>query len=92
MNVVRTSRLSPVGNGTQSSDDVNNPTSGQKWWFAVMIGLLFAIVSSPIAYSITNYATTSLGGRELIQSSGTNITGLVLHTIVFILLLRLILW
>ena len=92
MNIIRTSRLSPVGNGTPPPNDVNTPTSGQKWWFAVMIGLLFAIISSPIAYSITNYVTTMLGGKSLTRPSGVNIIGLTLHTIFFIIILRLILW
>lgn len=68
------------------------PTSGQKWWAAVVLGFVFALVSSPVAYYITSSVTTSLGGISLIEGPGPNVPGLLLHTIIFILIVRLILW
>lgn len=61
-------------------------TNAQKWWFAIVAGLLFALISSPFVYGITNSflgKTTTVGGPTF--------WGILLHTIVYILLLRLLL-
>lgn len=68
------------------------PTNGQKWWAALLLGLVFAVVSSPAAYQATSYVTSSLGGIELTSGPGPNLVGLLIHTLVFILIVRIILW
>lgn len=83
------SRISSSGNGNlENKPFCTQPTGGQKWWAAVLLGLVFAIVSSPVAYQLTDkiprLTTTSRYGPTL--------QGLLLHTAVFILLVRLILW
>lgn len=87
------SRITPTGNG--NSDDkpfCTQPTSAQKWWASVLLGFIFTIISSPLAYYITSTVTTSLGGISLIDGTGPNLAGLLIHTIIFILVIRLILW
>lgn len=68
------------------------PTNGQKWWAALLLGFVFAIVSSPAAYYATSYVTTSLGGISLTVGPGPNLVGLLIHTLIFILIVRIILW
>lgn len=66
-------------------------SSGQKWWAAILLGIIFLIVSSPLAYLGSSSLSVSLGGMPL-ANGGPNIPGLLLHTAIFILIVRLILW
>ena len=91
--ILNGSRISPSGNGNASSIPFcTQPTSGQKWWAAVVLGFVFALVSSPVAYYMTSTVTTSLGGISLAEGPGPNFVGLLVHTIIFILIVRMILW
>lgn len=87
------SRIAPTGNGNRDTGpNTVPPTSGQKWWAAVLLGLVFAIISSPVAYNITNYFVVSSGGAAIYAGQGPTLAGLVIHTLIFILIVRLILW
>jgi len=87
------SRITPTGNGNPSSKPFcTQPTSSQKWWAAVVLGFIFALISSPAAYYVSSTITTSLGGISTIDGTGPNFVGLVIHTIIFILIVRIILW
>ena len=67
-------------------------TSLQKWLISIAVGLLFVIISLPWTYSLTNSVTASFA-PTLSGTSTSAITpfGYILHTIVFILVTRLIL-
>lgn len=70
-------------------------TNQQKWIGSLVAGLLFLILSSNFMYNLTNKLLTAIGGPKAatVTAGGMPTTlGLILHTIVFILLLRLILW
>ncbi len=64
----------------------------QKWTISLIAGLLFALISLPFTYGLTNKLLTPLG-VEVLSYSVSNVTsvGLVLHSIVFTLLFRLVL-
>jgi len=82
----------PTGRDPTGSDPIDREgTSGQKWLFSLILGLFFLIISSPPAYYITGKIVTSLGGM-VISSGGPTFPGLLLHTTVFIFLVRLLLW
>lgn len=66
-------------------------TSGDKWTISILAAILFIIVSLPFVYGLTDslfsgvgLSTTSVGGPTL--------TGIFIHALVFMLLLRLLLW
>lgn len=87
------SRITPTGNGNvDATANTTQPTSGQKWWAAVLLAFVAAIIYSPAAYAITSAATTSLGGLPLAYGPGANLAGIVVHTIILIIIFRLILW
>ena len=92
--ILNDSRITPNGNGNPDAPmSCSPPTSGQKWWASVVLGFIFALVSSPAAYYATSTVTTSLGGLSLMQSSITpSLVGLLIHTLIFILIIRIILW
>lgn len=87
------SRITPTGNGNPMSKPYcTQPTSGQKWWAAVLLGFLFALISSPAAYNITSQVTSSTLGITLMDGAGPNFVGLLIHTLIFIVIVRIILW
>jgi hypothetical protein len=67
-------------------------TSGQKWIAAFLLGLIFGIVSSPFAYYLTSSVTTFLGGLALHETGYPNYVGLLIHSILFTVIVRIILW
>ena len=87
------SRITPTGNGSPvNKQNSTQPTSGQKWWAAVILGFVFALLSSPTAYHITSQASVAIGGSTLIEGNGPYLSGLLIQTIIFIIIVRLILW
>lgn len=81
------SRMSPSGNGNPISKPyLTQPTSGQKLWASIILGFIFALVSSPAAYRITSTIT---GGNNNLD---VNFRSLILHTLIFIVIIRIILW
>lgn len=99
------SRITPTGNGNPMGKPYcTQPTSGQKWWAAVLLGFLFALISSPAAYNITSQVTSSTIGISLMDGPGPNnlsgsqafylpnFVGLLIHTLIFIVIVRIILW
>lgn len=87
------SRITPTGNGSPVNKQTSTqPTSGQKWWAAVILGFVFALVSSPTAYHVSSQVSVAAGGSALIEGNGPYLSGLLVQTIIFIIIVRLILW
>lgn len=63
-------------------------SNSEKWWVSIIAGVVFAVVSSPWLYSITN----QIFSGALSNGGGPTLQGLLLHTIVFILIIRLFMW
>lgn len=63
--------------------------NSQKWTVAIITGLLFLLISSPFLYSLVNQLTSSFG-LTIATNGCPNAIGLILHTIVFILIVRLL--
>lgn len=76
---------------SESDEYEESPTSKDKWMAAFTAGVLFALISSPLAYYITSSITVGLGGIALTVGPGPTFAGLLLHTIIFILIIRWIL-
>lgn len=79
----------PEGQEPEDTEEV--PSSKDKWMAAFVAGVLFALISSPLAYYITSSLTVGLGGIALTVGPGPTFAGLLLHTIIFILIVRWIL-
>jgi hypothetical protein len=65
-------------------------SNSDKWWAALIAGILFAIIASPFLFGLTN----SLFGcwcPTYCPPGGPTLWGLLLHAIVFALLIRLLL-
>lgn len=62
-------------------------TNAQKWWASFVAALIFILISAPFTYSITN----GLFGHTT-NPGGPTAWGLILHAIVFLLIIRLLMW
>lgn len=65
-------------------------TDSQKWWLAFVFAVLALIVFSPVLFAVTNSVTR--GYMPTTSMGGNTWFGVILHSIVFFLLARLILW
>lgn len=64
-------------------------TSKDKWVIALLSGLLFLLVASPFLFSAMNGLTSSFGMTIADGSGCPNLGGLLLHSVVFILIVRI---
>jgi hypothetical protein len=69
-------------------------TNGQKWVSALIAALLFALISSTMVYQLTNQLMVSIFGPSAatLGPKGPTLFGLILHSVVFLLVVRLILF
>ena len=61
----------------------------QKWLISAYSAILFIVITSPFMYKITN-SLTNLVGWETSVNGCPNAGGLVLHTAVFLVLVRVL--
>lgn len=68
-------------------------TNSMKWWLAIFLGILFFLIAFGGTYNLTNSIWTGIGLPSFLKAPGCpNTTGVLIHAIVFVLLIRLILW
>jgi|694.fasta_scaffold01802_20 hypothetical protein len=66
------------------------PNSEKKWSISMYSGLLFFILASPVLFRLVNKLTMNLGNINILNEDGyPNVVGLMLHSIVFILIVRI---
>jgi hypothetical protein len=66
------------------------PDSDKKWSISFYSGLLFFIIASPALFRLVNEITMKFGGVSILTAEGNpNIVGYLLHTLVFILIVRI---
>lgn len=69
----------------------SNFTEGKKWLICLVVGILFFIIAAPFMYQLTG-KVTDLMKFETSVNGCPNYYGLIIHTIVFIVLLRLLMF
>jgi hypothetical protein len=91
--LVQDSRLAPSGDGhAGSSPQCTSPTSGQKWWLAILLGIVFALFVNPATLQCLDYIVRGLGGTPLLYGCGPTLAGVLMLTVLFTGFIRLILW
>jgi len=74
-----------------SQQQCNKPyTSKDKWIVSIIAGLLFLLIASPFLFSAVNSLTSSFGMTIASKDGCPNLGGLLLHSIVFMLIVRLL--
>ena len=64
-------------------------TGFDKWLIAIVIAIVFFILASPFIFKLTNKGTKMIGFNT-IDNSGVTTSGLFLHTIIFLVVIRLL--
>lgn len=67
-------------------------TNFDKMLIAVIIGIIFFILASPLLFKLTNRATSLVGVRTIKDNGNVSTAGLILHTIVFIVIVRFLMY
>ncbi len=83
--IIINSKISPTGNGVfdPNNPNIEPPTSGQKTWVAILIGMIFLVISSPIVDIL-------LGNQIKIKPKV--FLALLLKTLIFTIIIRMIIW
>lgn len=89
--IVQTNESAKQNNQVFAANNTWSETD--KWWIAIFLGLLFAIFASPLLFGLTNiFIGGALSTVPLYEPLGATIFGLVVHTIIFIFVIRILLW
>lgn len=65
----------------------DSPSSNQKWQITIFSAVIFLLVVNPFTYKLTNTLFSRILGPISVNGCPT-VVGLILHTIVYILLVR----
>lgn len=66
-------------------------SEGQKWMVSLYMLLLFLLIASPFMYRLTNMFT-GLFGWTSSHGGKPNLSGLLLHAVVFAVLVRVVMY
>lgn len=69
---------------------MGSATNEDKWRWTLLTVVIFLIVINPYTYIAVNTVLSNIGLKIADSSGCPTVTGLVVHTIVFMLLLRLV--
>lgn len=65
--------------------------SSTLWWIALVVAILALLVYNPGTYNMMNLMATSIGFPTILRSPGNpNIWGLLIATIVYFLVIRIL--
>lgn len=67
----------------------NNTSNSKKWLYSFIGGMLFLLLSNEYAYNATSSIFYRLFGQRLAIGGCANMTGLLVHTIVYIVLIKI---
>ena len=68
-------------------------TNRDKWAVAITFGLLFLVVSSPYTYGLSDALFSTIGldtAHSTSYGAIPTVIGLIIHTVIFVLILRLL--
>jgi hypothetical protein len=60
------------------------------WWGAIVLGIIFVVLSSPALYSITNSTLGRLLNLPLAVNGFPTVWGFVIHSLLFVLVIRFV--
>lgn len=91
-NLLLNSRFSDVEVDKDSMQQ--SPTEAQKWWASILIGLIFFILASSAFLQSLNWISINVSGPRMwrSESGGSTFWGLFVSTVIFIMIIRYLLW
>jgi len=81
---------------TSEENDIENMpyvTNSMKWWLALFLGALFFLLALPYTYQLINMGITGVGLPSVLTGdSCPTVMAVLINAILFVLIIRLILW
>ena len=74
----------------EAESDCSCVSSDQKWLIAILLGIIFLIVSIPIIYRFSNTIFSKINLNTTDRNGIPTPFGLLLHTIIFIIIVRIL--
>lgn len=74
----------------QTDDNCVTVDSNEKWLIAVLLGIIFLIISAPLIFRLSNSITSKVGMHTTYKSGLPTPFGYIIHMIVFILIVRIL--
>lgn len=66
-------------------------TKSQKWLVALVVAFIFFILASPATYNYVNVLTSTIGLNITSSDGCPNLGGVMVHSIIFLFIIRLLL-
>jgi hypothetical protein len=82
--------MSKRGGGDGTKECMKPYTSKDKWIVSLIGGLLFLLIASPFLYEAVDSLTSSFGLKIADRDGCPNLAGVILHTGIFIVVVRLL--
>ena len=79
-----------MNNGCTKEQCEKNYSNMDKWRVSVLSGLIFLLISSPFLYRLVDRTVGSVVGYKVANDGCPTTYGLLLHTVVFVLVVRLL--
>lgn len=75
-----------------SPEDIDDgPSSAQKWWASILVGVLFFVLASRPAFSFTGSIFDRMSGSTSnTYCGGPGVLGLIVHTVIFVIVIRIL--
>ena len=74
-------------------DDNKFSDDGRKWLISAVSAIVFLVFAAPFTYQLTDrYIARPLGLKYLTEGGAVTNLGLLVHTLVFFLVIRLLMW
>lgn len=67
-------------------------TNFDKVLIAIIIGIVFFVLASPLIFKLSNVGTKLVGFKTINEGGGVTTAGLLIHTIIFIIIVRLLMY
>ncbi len=74
-----------------SNDCVDGMDNQSKWVVSIILALIASLIYSPFFFSLMNAFTASFGVRTASSTGCPNLAGLIIVTILYFLIVRLVL-
>lgn len=69
---------------------LNLISSSQKWWIAIMLGILFALLSMPFMYIFIDHLLCPVMGASY-SCGGPSLAAILINAVIFTIIVRLLL-
>lgn len=80
-----------ISDSNDSNDSENKPPDNiEKWLIAIMLGVIFLIVAAPLIFKFSNQIFNYINIHTLNPDGRPSVMGWIIHTVIFIIIVRVL--